>query len=185
MFEKGMEILQDFMNKIAGPAAEEFGLALQDKAKLYRYKNLLKILEKAKKYAEESNSDIREIPLRTLIPMFEGASLENNENLADKWAALIANAATRDSIIENHPSYAQILREMSPNDALLLDAIYKKKQALNWQNFKEKYSIENSLTLESVAFSYYNLFRLGLIHNSSKGLIKSEFSRHFMRACKI
>ena len=185
MFDKRLQIIQDFINKIAGPAAEEFGLALQDKAKLYRYKNLIKIMEKAKKYAERSNIDIKEIPLRTLIPIIECASLEDNENLAEKWAALIANAATRDSIRKLHPSYAQILKEMSPNDAFLLDAIYETKQIIHWQNFKEKYSKENSLTLDEVDFSFWNLFRLGLIYNTRKELKKSEFSKNFMQACKI
>jgi len=182
--EKSIDIVHDFLNKIAGPAAEEFGLAFQDKARLYRYKNLIKILEKAKKFAEKSESEIKEIPLRTLMPIIEGASLEDDENLSEKWAALIANAATGNLTRGNHPSYVQILKELSPSDAFLLDEIFKNDQKIIWNDFKAKYVKDNLISPEEVSLSYDNLFRLNLINNTSNGLIKTEFGRYFMQACQ-
>jgi hypothetical protein len=93
VIESGIDFLKSFLEKIAGPASEEIGLLLQDKVKLYRFKNWYKILGKAKKYLEERKIEPKAIPLRTLLPLLEGASLEDDDYLADKWAALISNAA--------------------------------------------------------------------------------------------
>lgn len=70
--ESGFDLVKKFLEKIAGPASEEIGLLLQDKVKLYRFKNWYKILGKAKKYLEERKIEPKAIPLRTLLPLLEG-----------------------------------------------------------------------------------------------------------------
>ena len=183
VLEHSLDLIKSFLEKLAGPAAEELGLILQDKVKLYRFKNQIKIFQRAKKILDEANLKPKPIPLRTLVPLLDGASLEDNEYLANKWSALIANAAIWNLSKDNHPSYSKILMELSPIDALLLDKIYEEKSDIIWKPFKEKFARDNSLTLEEVAFCFENLFRLGLIYNTNKGLSKGEFSKYFIKAC--
>lgn len=182
--EFGYEIIKKFLEKLAGPAAEEVGLMLQDKVKFYRFKNQLKILKKAKQYLEENKIDPKPIPLRTLLPLLEGASLEDDDYLSDKWAALISNAASGSLSKGNHPSYSKILMELSPIDAVLFDEVYSTDEIIIWNNFKPKFAKKYSLSMDDVSFCFENLFRLSLIYNTSDGLYKTQYGKSFYKVCK-
>jgi hypothetical protein len=41
----------------------------------------------------------------------------------DRWAALLSNAANPASVIQVFPSFPEILSQLSPKEAILLDAI--------------------------------------------------------------
>jgi len=118
------EAAKEFLGKIAGPATEEVGLLLQDKVRIYRFGNQLKILAKAQKMLDDAGVSPTSVPLRTLLPILEGAALEEEDDLSTKWAALLANAATPDSPVDIYPSFPHILSQLSPRDAKVLDAIY-------------------------------------------------------------
>ncbi|MDF0591238.1 Abi-alpha family protein [Candidatus Methanocrinis natronophilus] len=122
--EKGVDAVIRFLEKIAGPAAEESGLLLQDKVKFYRFKNQVKMLAKAQIMLDEAGVTPRAVPPKTLLPLLDGAALEEDEDLSTKWAALLANAATPNGPFTIYPSYPHILSQLSPNEATLLDAIY-------------------------------------------------------------
>lgn len=62
--------------------------------------------------------------LKIIFPILEGCSLEDeDDNLATKWAALLASAAAGDPV---HTSYPKILAELTPAEARLLDAMYQR-----------------------------------------------------------
>ena len=119
-----LEATKEFLEKIAGPAAEEVGLLLQDKVRIYRLGNQLKMLAKAQKMLDDAGVSPTSVPFRTLLPLLEGAALEEEDDLSTKWAALLANAATPDSPVDIYPSFPHILSQLSPRDAKVLDAIY-------------------------------------------------------------
>ena len=112
-----------FLKRVAGPAAEEFGFLLQDKVRLYRFKNQLRMLEKAEKWTAAMGKPASAVPLRLLVPLLEGAALEDEPPLADMWAALLARAATSEGKQAVLPSFPTILRQLSPADAAMLDAL--------------------------------------------------------------
>lgn len=118
------EATKEFLGKIAGPAAEEAGLLLQDKVRMYRFGNQIKMLAKAQKMLYDAGVSPRSVPLRTLLPLLEGAALEEEDDLSSKWAALLANAATPGSPVDIYPSFPHILSQLSPREARVLDAIY-------------------------------------------------------------
>jgi hypothetical protein len=62
--------------------------------------------------------------LKTLLPILESASLEDDEDLHDRWANLLANAAAFDGRV--HPSFTQILQGLTGSEAKFLDAIYER-----------------------------------------------------------
>jgi hypothetical protein len=61
------------------------------------------------------------VPLKLLLPSFEQASLEDDDSLQDKWAALLAEASNPDSDASTFSVFAEILRQLSPYDSKFLE----------------------------------------------------------------
>jgi len=157
-----------FISKIIGGASTQVGGILEDWAKFYRYKNLLRIADKVEAIHAQRKIEGKTIPLppRTAIPMLESASLEDDEILQKVWAQLIANSTDPNFKESFHPGYIEIIRQMSPNEAIILDAFLKIKSfpILFKNHISEKhrseerfgwlYSEELELSYEGVYVSY-------------------------------
>ncbi|MGG6297015.1 Abi-alpha family protein [Leptolyngbya sp. AN02str] len=114
--------IQAFLSTILGPASAEVGELLADNIRFIRWKNTLRILEKAQREMEDRGLQPKEIPLKTLVPILEGASLEgDSENLQAKWSNLLTSAASGNI---SHPSYPKILSELIHSEAKILDYLY-------------------------------------------------------------
>lgn len=122
---KALGDITDILHKIAEPAAEELGLLLGDKVREYRLRNLTKILPRVKKMLADVRLDPTPIPPRLSLPAVEAASLEDNSVLQEKWAALLANAANPKRWAPVLPAYVEILKQLSPQEASVLDGIYE------------------------------------------------------------
>jgi hypothetical protein len=73
-------------------------------------------LEPAAKAAEK---------LTDLLPrQFSAASVEDDPTLQERWAALLANAANPECNSEILPSFAEILKELTPPEVRFLDLAY-------------------------------------------------------------
>lgn len=108
-----------------GPSFDEFSGIISDQVKLRRFKNQIKILEKASEYLKEKGIEPMKVNLKVLAPMVELSSLEEDETLQNKWSKLISNVLTEDSSIRLEQSAISILNKISPEEALLHDLIYK------------------------------------------------------------
>src|SRR4051794_39873173 len=95
---------ENFLAKLTGPVAEELGAILQDRVRVYRFKNQLSMLGKAQEMLLQAHVKPESVPLRLLLPLLDGASLEDEENLSTKWAALLANSAHLELRRVMHPS---------------------------------------------------------------------------------
>lgn len=104
-----LEAANGLLGKTAGPAPEEVGLLLQDKVRIYRFGNQLKMLAKAKKMLKDAGVSSTSVLLRTLLPLLEGPTLEEENGLSTKWAALLANTATPNLSLAVYPSFPHIL----------------------------------------------------------------------------
>jgi hypothetical protein len=107
------------------PMIEAFGI-VEDKLKYRRWKNQLSLMVKAQKLlAEKGVSQIpHPIPFKLAIPLLEGASLEDDNYLQDKWAHLLVNAVTAPAEQELRRVYIDILERLTPYEARILDKIY-------------------------------------------------------------
>jgi hypothetical protein len=194
--KEAWEVAKDFLAKLAGPAAEEVGFLLQDQVRFYRFKNQLRILAKAQKMLHDAKIKPSQVPLRTLVPILEGASLEDDDYLSTKWAGLLASAASGESPLFYHPSYAKILAQLSPNDAKYLDQLAQYAELKNdevhmkqsdYQSFKQSMIKTLGLSAQEAPRIWQNLFRLGLCYmtkKSGKQLLKmSDFGFHFVQVC--
>lgn len=122
-FEVVFQPVADLIQKIAGPAAEEFGLTLKDHVRLVRLKRQVRLWQRAKEFLEQASIDPKRVPLKLLGPIIESGSLEEDDLLQDKWAALLANAATGHED-EIHPSFVEVLKQVSSLEALFLDTLF-------------------------------------------------------------
>ncbi|MEM9807199.1 MAG: hypothetical protein AAF959_18185 [Cyanobacteria bacterium P01_D01_bin.56] len=107
---------------LCGPAAEEAGQILADRVRYWRWNNALFIMEQVDKTLIEKGITPQQIPLKTLMPIMEGISVEDeSENLKAKWVNLISNAASGKSI---HPKYIKLFSELNGVDAVMLDTAF-------------------------------------------------------------
>lgn len=114
--------LGDLIRQVAGPLAGEVGESLGVVARHYRYRLAVKMWQKTERMLRDAGITAKAVPPRLFLPISESASVEDDEDVHTRWAALLANAATSENSV--HPSFIEILRELTPEDAQLLDRLY-------------------------------------------------------------
>jgi hypothetical protein len=122
--EKLAEKASEFLSEIVNPPLKELGGLLTDQVKFWRFKNQVNIILKAKRFLEQKGIQPRKIPLKTLAPLLEHSSWEEDSDIQAKWAALLANAANSDYSYDINSSYVEILRQLSPLEAKFLDLLF-------------------------------------------------------------
>jgi len=113
-----------FLGRISGGAFDEVRLMFGEKARMWRFKNELMSVSKAIEMTIDAGLEPKEIPFKTLFPLLEGMSFEDDPVLSTKWAALLANASTSLSKGEIHPSFPKMLSQLSSTDVKILDWLY-------------------------------------------------------------
>jgi len=119
----------DLLTKIAAPAAEEIGRTLQDHIHYYREKRKYLLLQKMQRFLEEAGIAPQQIPLKILLPALEYASVEDDDDLHTMWASLLTSAAdpATDEVL---PSFPDVLRQLSKQEALFINGLYE--IAVDW-----------------------------------------------------
>lgn len=201
--EAALKPFADLLEKLAGPAVEEFGLAIQDRVRVFRLKRQIRLFQQTKKMLEEAGLEPSRVSFRLLGPIVDAASIEDNDELQDKWAALLANAASAPDTVS--PAYLEVLKQLSPLDAMLLDSLdhfrvlggrntnVKEDDLLTQMSVRLDESggrkARESLSLRlDESSSRENLTRLGLmnIHSVEKGetwYLLTAFGKNFCNAC--
>jgi len=118
--EKGLDIAKDFLDKLIIPTVEETGLLLKDKVTMWRFKNQVKMLNRAEEHCKKNNIDPKKISLKQICPLLDYAALEEDDILQDKWALLLSNMVDSDQNIENHV-FPYILSQISKNEFLIIE----------------------------------------------------------------
>lgn len=124
--EKGIDIAKNFLDKLILPPIEETGLLIKDQVTMWRFKNQIKMINKAKSYCEKYNVNPKTISLKLLCPILEYSSLEEEEKLQDKWAILLTNMVDSEQNIENHV-FPYILSQISSTEFGFLENVYDDK----------------------------------------------------------
>jgi hypothetical protein len=109
------------VKRMLGPAADELAERWRDSVRLYRFGRQLECLKKAERMALEAGFTPQAVPIKLLFPLLEGASLEEDENLHDMWAALLSNAASPDNGNKVRPGFLATLTQMAPDEAAILN----------------------------------------------------------------
>lgn len=128
LIEKSMDKLVDkafsFLEKIVSPPLEELGGLMSDQVKYFRFKQQVKIILKAKEYLDQKGLEPKKVPLKTLAPLLEHCSWEEDTILQDKWASLLSSASLDDKNNDRYANYVEILRQLSAIEVKMLDKGY-------------------------------------------------------------
>lgn len=116
------ELVKSLVERILGPAADAKGLAFKEWVE-QRHQRATATLLSAGELLNDAGIEPQPVPGRILLPILEHASLQDQPELQEKWAALLANAATP-KFQEILPGYIEILRQLTPMHVVLLDYMY-------------------------------------------------------------
>lgn len=126
-FAEIAEKIGGFVSKLVGPTSEQIGGILGDWTRYYRSKNLLMIADKVEAInsRRRTQGKTTQIPLKIAVPLIESAALEDDEVLQDIWARLISNSIDPNFSTAIHPGYTEIIRQLSPDEAIILESFLK------------------------------------------------------------
>lgn len=160
---------------IGGPLEQGFGI-IEDKLKYLRWERQIRLIDRTHAFIDERGSQMRfrPVPLNVAIPIFEGASLEEDDDLQDLWARLLVNAADADSGIQVRRGFASILQDFSQMEARLLQAIHDAppmKGGIPTKGLPDGYlqpreEEEPGLPSDPIQISLWHLKRLGCIDSA-------------------
>ena len=169
VLEKGVDAAKDFLNKLVLPAVEETGLLLKDQVMLWKFKNQVRILNRAKQYCEKNNISPKTISLKILCPLLDYSAMEEEEVMQDTWAILLSNMVDSAQNIENHV-FPYILSQLSSNEFLVLERAFE-----STVRTPENLDIPKIISLEGVpAFEIANMTRLGLVKEEREFFANSQ-----------
>ena len=106
-----------------------------------------------------------------LLPLLETGALEDDDEMSERWASLLASAADPTNCTLLEASYIEILKQLSPVHAFVLDVFYEqidrnKIPPEQWQEqgVLSKY-MQEGLSLDSAQYNLAidNLLRLRLL----------------------
>jgi hypothetical protein len=134
-----------FLQRVLGPFAEA-GDFLSEKIRFYRWHSSLKTVKRAEEIAREHGVSPKEVPLKTLVPLLEKASLEDDgSELIEKWATLLAQASADPDLV--HSIYVDVLSRLRPEDVVVLELIISEKLV---EAYNEESAVKNKTTLWTI-----------------------------------
>ena len=179
----------EFLEKIVNPPLKELGGLLADKVKFLRFKNQINIIIKAENFIRQKGIQPKKIPLKTLFPLLEYSSWEEDPDMQTKWASLLANTVNPEYSHYINLSYVEILNQLSPLEVKILDLMYDEYVSLGHhikeipyitfgKGFKDKICKRLNISSEKMNIIFDNLHRLNLIQPPifhGKGVIGSRY----------
>jgi len=189
---------------IKGPLVQGVGI-FEDKLHYMRWERQIRLMLKAKEFLKDLGLEdsTRPIPLKIAIPLLQGALLEEDDEIQDRWAKLLVNAGDAESGINVTPIYISILERLSPYDAVLLDKIYsvpkeKANMALWTKNLPDEIvfdvsNLKGMIPHEELELALANLNQLGVImaraaYGGTLSLAcinQTVLGRNFINACRL
>ena len=107
------------------PTAQELGKFFGDLANISRFyatDNLERIFTKWAEHRKAEHKGIEQEDIKKVMPLLPAASMQADEVLQERWAALLEAAATGDS--EYLPSFGTTLSVLTPEEAKYLDRLW-------------------------------------------------------------
>ena len=117
----------DFLSKVIGPPAETLGGLLGDQMKSWRASNLDRIARKWDRVREErgiSEAVVKVLPFGEAYRAIEAVSVEENENVQELWARLIASATDNSRSVSVKKVFIDLLKSLGNIDAVVLEILF-------------------------------------------------------------
>lgn len=205
---KAVDGIRDFGVFIAdhtrGSLEQAMGM-IEDKFTYMRWERQQRLMLRAKEYQNELGLDgpTKPLSMKIAIPLLQGASLEEDDELQDRWAKLLVNATDERNDFEIPRIYITVLEHINSFEAQLLDKIYSlpKEEAkegiwtknlpdeiiLNHQE-GEDMSLTPLLELALANLSQLSLITGAMFWGGGVGLVcvyQTVLGRNFLNACKL
>lgn len=126
---KGIEAAREaggFIAKyIAGPLEQGMGI-FEDRLRYARWERQIRLMRRADQFLAQVGlaAPTQAVPLKLAIPLLQAGSIEEDDELQDRWARLLVNAANAGSGVSVHRSYIAILEQLTPLEAQIVDVVY-------------------------------------------------------------
>ncbi|MEK3707418.1 DUF4393 domain-containing protein [Paenibacillus sp. FSL R7-0198] len=161
-------------------------------------KSRVKVEHSVKKMRAELENSISVIPTNKLVepalnivgPAIEGSKYHiEDDNLRTLFVRLISSASNVDKVGEVHPSFVEIIKQLSPFDAMcvnflaenrisvgcaILHMSYGEGHGYNQAKYLFPFSDINPVNMSAYLSSIDNLIRLGLIEFYNEEFIKQD-----------
>lgn len=169
--------VSDLIQKLAGPMAEEVGLMLGDKVRVYRYKNWIETAKKTERMLHDAGLPPNAVPPRLLLPIIESSSIEDDDSVQELWAGLLATASQQTGFVS--PSFVETLKQLTPAEARHLEGIYKQLSGPRGGNLAREAPVSPYVFMErggaAPGVSADTFERLGLIRRDYDVKLKSPY----------
>ena len=119
-----VDVIGRLVERLLGPIADTGGDALDEWVRR-RHKRAEAVLTDSVKMLRTAQLEPQPVPGRILFPLMQYASLEEDDDLRAKWTALLANASSPGPENQILPAYAEILRQLTPIQAKILDHMFQ------------------------------------------------------------
>ncbi len=167
-----------FLSRICLPAAEEFGLLLQDKISNWRLNNQIRMLQKSeKKYSKFPKQGTYAHP-RLVSSVLNYSSWSDDDTIHDMWAGLLASSCTPDGKDESNLIFINILSQITSLQAKIINHCCesaKKKVSRGGWIISESFFLELDELIKVTEISDFHRLDRELDHLRSLELIERGF----------
>jgi len=166
---KTTEKILRFSSKVFKVPIEETVGLIGDRLKLFRWERQVAYVDKVNNILDARNiSETRAVMPKFALPVLENASLEDDEELQQIWAKLMASAMDPNFSTKLRMSFIDIIKSLDPLDVKILKVFYDilmKDNSIKWDNIldyslkKEQISQLLNISSQDYEVSIFNLFR--------------------------
>ena len=118
--ESGIKGISKFLDITCRPALEELGLWAKDYVKIWRFKNLYNVLERARGKVAYQDGQIMMVNPRVGISVIDNASLAEEEEVQEMWAGLFASSISPDGKDDSNLLFVNLLKQLTSTQARIL-----------------------------------------------------------------
>ncbi len=176
-----------FLGRICLPAAEEFGLLLQDKVRNWRQNNTVKMIQEAEIKFNKFNRNIdKHAHPRLVSKIIEQGSWVDEDIVQGMWAGLLASSCTEDGQDESNLIFTSILERITSLQARVINYSCENAKIYitraGWISAKEILSVELKVLEEITECSDFHRLDRELDHLRALELIHVGFRPHSTNA---
>lgn len=187
--KKAVDEVSKFLEAICLPAAQELGLLLGDKVRLWRFKNTIAIVQEAKRMLEDRGGTVGlSAPPRVIIKVLEEGSCVQDTEVQKMWAGLLASSCTKDGKDDVNLIFLNILTRITTSQARIINLAFKEGVDRLHKHGQRHYTMieeETSRLLQQAQLPNSGMLFCILEHLGSLGLlsyqIRSDPQHEFVR----
>jgi hypothetical protein len=112
-----------YLDQFFKGTATQIGAMFSESAGLWRMRNRLKVLKKAKAICDKRGVKPEKVLPDVLIPLMDAAGDTEDPTLSDMFAHLLASNLDPSKQDKVHPAFSKVISQFSPQDAKLLEAL--------------------------------------------------------------